>query len=148
MVTTMNIERAPEPGQTWSPGTRVAFRFCVIYFGLYILITQMFVEMILGAFADSALFPELGTIWPLRQLVVWTAAHVFRVTTPLVIDGSGSGDKTFDWTQVFCLLVVATVGTIGWSIADRARPNYARAARWFRLYVRLAVGTTLIAYGM
>ncbi len=148
MATTAEIRSAPASARRWAAGTRVAFRFCVLYFGLYILITQMFVELILGVYGDSAVFPEVGTIWPMRQLVVWTASRVFHIATPLVIDNSGSGDKIFDWTQSFCLLVVATAGALVWSLVDRARPHCATAARWFRLYVRLALGTTMIAYGM
>jgi hypothetical protein len=125
-----------------------AFRFCVLYFGLYILTTQIFVEMFLGVNGDSGVFPALGTIWPLRQLTIWTAARVFHVTAPLVIDGSGSGDKIFDWVQAFCLLAVALAGTIVWSAVDRTRRHDDGVAKWFHLLVRLALGTTMVAYGM
>ena len=43
---------APEPQQiqraepSWSPATRIAFRFSFIYFGLYVLMTQMLAGMV------------------------------------------------------------------------------------------------------
>jgi hypothetical protein len=125
----------------------IAFRFCVLYFGLYILCTQMFVEMLLGVYGDSAISTELGALRPLRQLVTWTASRVFGIRAALVIDGSGSGDKIFDWTQVFCFLVIAMAGTIVWSLLERSRAPRLRLSAWFRLVVRLALGTTMVAYG-
>ena len=46
--------------------------------------------------------PDWATLPPVRAVVFWVGAHVFRLTTPLVYSGSGSGDKYFDWVLVFC----------------------------------------------
>ena len=137
-------ESSRESGARWSPGTRVAFRFCFIYFILFSLSNQIFGGLLLIPKVD---IPDPGTLWPMRQITFWTAKHIFRVTYELVYTGSGSGDKTFDWVQVFCLLVIAVVGTVAWSIADRRRESYPELYKWFRLFVRFALASEMFLYG-
>jgi len=97
--------------------------------------------------APSIEVPEIGTRWPLRTLISWTASHIFHYRAALVVTGSGSGDKTFDWVEAFCLLFMAHVATAIWSLADRKRTNYAAIFKWFHLFLRFAVGSTMFAYG-
>ncbi len=129
---------------TTAPISRALFRFSFIYFGLYILTTQMF----WGGLAPLADWKELATLPPLRQAISWVARYLLGVTTPLVIEGSGSGDKVFDWALVCLLIAIATLGTGIWSVLDRRRPNYLVLEDWFRLAVRLALGTTMLSYGV
>jgi len=91
--------------------------------------------------------PELGTLPPLRQIVEWTARHIFGIGAELVVTGSGSGDKLFDWVQAFCILVLVALGTAAWSIRDRGRRSYTRLHRAFCLFLRLALGATMLVYG-
>ncbi len=128
----------------WSLARRVAFRFWLLYVGLYLLATQVLATILLPGID----VPDPGTLGPARAVVDWTARHVFGVSSELVVTGSGSGDKTFDWIQAFCALVLAGVGAVLWSALDRRRPNYVRAEGWLRLAVRIALGSTLILYGM
>jgi hypothetical protein len=86
----------------WSLRHRVAFRFCLMYLGLYCAATQILAGILLFPKVD---IPELATVWPMRQIIFWTAAHVFRIRHELVYTGSGSGDKVFDWVTVICVLV-------------------------------------------
>ena len=99
----------------WSLASRVSFRFFFAYFGLYCLATQIFASLFPIPNVD---IPDLSARWPLRQIIFWTAAHVFLVPPPLVYSNTGSGDKTFDWVLVFCLLVFATLSTVLWSTAS------------------------------
>jgi uncharacterized membrane protein YphA (DoxX/SURF4 family) len=128
----------------WSLFRRAAFRFWFLYVGLYVVVTQILATILIPGID----VPDPGSLGPARALVEWTARHVFGVSSPLVVTGSGSGDKTFDWIQVFCALVLAGLGALLWSLLDRRRPNYERAERWLRLGVRIALGSTLILYGM
>ncbi len=128
----------------WSLSSRVTFRFCLVYFGLYCLLTQIAGGLLPLPNLDT---PDPSTLWPTRQIVTWTARHVFQVTHPLVYF-SGSGDKTFDWVLAFCLLVVAAVATIVWSIFDRQRLDYVTLHKWFRLFLRFALAGQMLAYGM
>jgi hypothetical protein len=142
---TIEIAQPTAVVQHWSLATRMVFRFCFLYFGLYALITQM-----LGGFL---LFPKwemppLQELPPLKDLVTWTAVHVFGITRPLVITGSGSGDKTFDWVAAFCLLMVSSTATVLWSVLDRKRQNYVFVHKWFHLFLRYSAGSTMLLYGM
>lgn len=138
---------APESlAPQWKLSTRVAFRFCFVYFGLYCLYTQILASLVpLPAIQN---LPDPSTVPPMRQLVFWTATHVFHVKTQLVFEGSGSGDKTWDWVLCFCLLVIATLASVIWSILDRQRLNYVVLHKWFRLATRFALASQMLAYGL
>jgi len=128
----------------WRLGTRVAFRWCIVYVTLYVFFTQMLSGLIVLPVGD---IPQFGILPPIRPLIDWTAVHVFGITTPLVYM-SGSGDKTYDWLHALCLVVIATLATIVWSILDRRRQRYVALQAWFRLFLRFALGATMVSYGM
>ncbi len=129
----------------WSLTTRIGFRFCFVYFGLYCLTTQILGSLFTNPEVDV---PDPSTLWPMRQIIFWTAAHIFRVGHPLVYSGSGSGDKTFDWVAAFCLLIFAILATFIWSLLDRRRENYATLYKWFRVFLRFALVSQMFAYGL
>lgn len=128
----------------WKPATRVAFRFCFVYITLFSLSGQILAGLLMIPNVD---IQDPGTLWPMRQLTFWTARHVFRVTHDLVYTGSGSGDKTFDWVQAFCLAVIALAATAVWSALDRRRENYSGMYKWFRLVVRFVLASEMFLYG-
>ena len=132
------------PRVRWTPATRLAFRFCFLYLGLYVVTTQMLNGMV----AIPGLgFPPVETLPPFKNVIQWTALHVFHVTQPLVITGSGSGDKTANWVAAFCLVVLSGLATMVWSTVAR-REAHPSLDRWFRLFMRFAVATTMLGYGM
>ncbi len=141
------IAQQPQEPQIphWSPGLRVAFRFCFVYFGLFCIYTQIFGGLISIPKMESI---DPSSVWPMRQIVFWTAAHIFRAQLPLVYTGSGSGDKTFDWVLAFCLLIFAAIATAIWSVLDRRRDNYVALYKWFRVFIRFALASQLIGYGV
>ena len=63
-------EAAPEPRAeaSWSPATRIAFRFCFLYFGLYVLMTQMLAGLLPN---PKFRVPVLAEKAPMRPLVIW-----------------------------------------------------------------------------
>lgn len=129
----------------WSLGLRIAFRFCFVYFGLFCLVTQI----LGGLFPVPKLeVPDLATLPPVRQIVLWTASHILGIKHPLVYADTGSGDRTFDWVLVSCLLACAAMATAVWSAIDRGRANYDALYKWFRLFIRFALASELILYGM
>ena len=79
----------PQPNiRRWSPALRISFRFWLVYLGLYCLSTQI-IGNLFTAFGRS----DLATLWPLRPVIFWTAAHIFHVEVPLSYDiNSGTSD--------------------------------------------------------
>ena len=131
--------------QQWSAVTRVVFRFCFVYFGLYCFFTQIVSSLIPLPTVD---IPELSSLWPMGPLVTWTAAHALRIARPVVYTETGSGDRTFDWVLLFCLLVIAAVATFVWSMLDHRRKNYVALYKWFRVYIRICLAGQMFVYGM
>jgi len=128
-----------EPAATWHPVTRIAFRFCCVYFSLYICTTQMLPGLTL-------ILPDFGNLAPMKQLTLWVGHTILGIAT-IPMQPSGSGDRLFNWVHAFTLLLIAAVSTIVWSIAARRRVNHERAFAWFRLFLRLAAATTFFSYG-
>ena len=126
----VSVDLRPAPPvnapRRWSLGTRIAFRFTTLYFGLY----------------------NLGATGMMKGLATWSATSLFKVSHPFVTVNTGSGDKTLDWIEAFWLLVFAAIGTAVWSALDRKRPNYEAVHKWFRVFLRFALGSTMVSYGI
>ena len=133
----------------WNLAVRIAFRFSMVYLGLYCYATEIFPGLFSATGGSGAALPDGATIWPLRPVVFWTAAHIFHVNVPLSFDiNSGTADDMFGWVTAFCVLMIATAATVVWSLLDRGRENYAELHKWFRLFVRLAIAEEMISFGM
>ncbi len=94
--------------ERWPPAQRVLFRFGCVYFVLYALVTQIAGGLLLTPVAS---LPAFGTVWPVRDLTLWLAEHVFGATPPLVNVGN-SGDTVFHWTQTAWLLTLAIAAVL------------------------------------
>src|SRR5216684_2461225 len=135
----------------WNLALRIAFRFWMVYLGLYCLATQITTSLFTVTSANAGYFPDPATVWPLRPVISWTGAHIFHVNAPVTVfwgGNSGSSDCMFAWVMTFCLLMIATVATVVWSLLDRRRENYAGLHKWFRLFLRFALAGQMIIYGM
>jgi uncharacterized membrane protein YphA (DoxX/SURF4 family) len=136
-----------ETARDWSAAKRIAFRFSVVYFGLYIVLTQMLTSLLFVTTNDSGAF-ELDMTRPAKAAIVWVAAHVFHMARPIVTFETGSGDRVYDWVELACILALAMLGTALWSALDRKRRSYPKLHAWFRLFVRFALAATMFTYGM
>jgi len=133
----------------WNLAVRIAFRFSMVYLGLYCYATEIFPGLFSATGGPGAVLPDGATVWPLRPVIFWTAAHIFHVNAPLSFDiNSGTCDGMFGWVTAFCVLMIATAATVVWSLLDRSRENYAELHKWFRLFVRFALAGEMIGYGM
>jgi hypothetical protein len=132
---------SPTP-ERWPVVSLIAFRFSFLYFGAYVLTTQMWNDFLA---IPSFGMPELSKLPPMRNLVMWVGHTVFQVKP--ILAPTGSGDTTYDWTLAFTMLMLALVGTAVWSFVDRKATNYDRLGKWFRLFIRFALGTSLFGYG-
>jgi hypothetical protein len=132
----------------WNLALRIAFRFWIIYLGLYCLATQN-VPSLFNA-DEGAVIPDPATLWPLRPVISWAGAHILHVNAPLSAywgSNSATGDDMFGWVTAFCVLMIAAAATVVWSLLDRSRENYAELHKWFRLFVRFALAGQMIMYG-
>ena len=138
LTTEPGVSDVTVPAPAWSQTTRIAFRFCVVYFSLTILFTQLF----------SAVFhlPSPAFVTGVPDLFAFVGEHIFGVG-PITVQLSGSGDKLIDWVQAGTLLLVALFSTVVWSLVSR-RDSHPRANRWFRLLLRFALGATMVRYGL
>ncbi|MEV6554880.1 DoxX family protein [Nocardia sp. NPDC051756] len=154
-VRTVSVERDRDaeavdagPDKRWNLLTRIAFRFCFTYFGLFCLIFPQFLFVYSGALGPK--LPERainGFLYPLSPIWEWAGRHVFGADVELHLD-SGSGDQAIIWVFLFCILVVAVLVAALWTVLDRHRPNYQRLNAWFLLFLRLCLGGQMLFYGM
>ena len=136
---------ASEDVRRWSLATRVAFRFCFLYLGFFIVLEFLTIPewMLVNPLASKRI--SIGDLPPFRTVVFWVAEHVFhfaRPRVPAVYETNGTL-----WIQIFCILIVAIVGTVLWSILDRKRISYPKLHAWFRVFVLVWLGATMFFYG-
>ena len=135
-----------EAAPRWSLATRIAFRFCVVYFGLFCLSTQIITTLLN---VPKVELPDPSAVPPLRPLIGFTAAHVFHLKVGAAFfEGTGSGDRPCDWVLLFLILVAALVGTLLWSALDRRRTNYSTLGRWVWLFFRFALAGQMFTYAL
>ena len=130
----------------WNLSERVAFRFCFLYLGLYICLTQMLTSLLLFTTNDNGAW-ELDNIRPIKATIVWIAVHIFGIAHPIVTFETGSGDRVYDWVELVCILALAVIGTIVWSALARKTKSYPNLSKWFRLFARFALCASLLTYG-
>jgi hypothetical protein len=129
----------------WQRPTRIVFRFCVVYFGLYCLLQPPIPFVLLGILGRW--IP--GRPWTLLSLtdpVTGWAGRTFFGVDVMFHGDSGAGDQAAIWVLVFCILVVAVVATAVWTAFDR-RTSYPRLLAWFTLFLRLCLGGQMLAFG-
>jgi hypothetical protein len=130
----------------WHPATVVVFRACVVYFALYVLVTQMLQALIP---LPGTEIPELGSLPPARNLIIWVGHRLLGIHGPISYANTGSGDRAFDWSGAFTVLLVTAIVTAAWcGVRGVRRRHPQRLYRWFRLFIRFALGTSMLVYGL
>ncbi|HEY9420228.1 MAG TPA: hypothetical protein VIW92_02350 [Thermoanaerobaculia bacterium] len=123
----------------WGPARRMLFRFAFAYF--FLLIFPFPLSVIPGV---QAVIQPYQSFWD--SMVPSIGARVFGVQITDVMP-NGSGDRTYDYVQVFCFACLALIAAVCWSILDRRRRDYARLHEWLRVYVRFYLAVTMLSYG-
>jgi hypothetical protein len=124
--------------QRWHPFVRTGFRFAFVYLLLY----NLPFPLTAIPYVDKAA-EWYNSLW--SWIVPRVARAAFNKEVATVFNGSG--DRTFDYLLVACLLLIALVITVIWTVLDRKRLGYPTLYRWLNLYVRFSLGTTMIGYG-
>ncbi|MFA4084901.1 DoxX family protein [Mycobacteroides salmoniphilum] len=131
---------------TWRPPTRIAFRFGVVYFGLFcVLLTQIPFALLGVAGRVIGGQAALTAMSLMNPTTGWVGRTLFGVDAVLHED-SGSGDQAAIWVLVLCILVIAVVATVLWTALDR-RTCYPRLLAWFTVFLRICLGGQMLFYG-
>jgi hypothetical protein len=140
----LESSRAQEPAESaspavaWGPVRRFGFRFLFTYLVLYLLPFPLTLFSKLGELRRS-----FYGVW--SPLVLWVGAHLFHVQ--IKVRPNGSGDTTFNWVHVFCILVLSALSALVWTLLDRRRLHYARLYEALRIYVRFGLASVMVTYG-
>tara|TARA_R110002012_G_scaffold314504_1_gene527322 strand:+ start:2535 stop:3782 length:1248 start_codon:yes stop_codon:yes gene_type:complete len=116
-------------------------RFLVLFVGL-ITIPFPFNVIPKLEFVEGAIFGIY------QKIIPWIGERILNLEKPITIFQNGSGDKTYDYVLLFCLLVIAISGTITWSILDKKNRNYEKLNYWFLALSRYYLGYFMIYYGL
>ncbi len=139
LVDASSPEPAPvEATSRWSLARRILFRFAFAYLVLYNLPFPL------------SYIPYAEVVYrPYSQLVGFIVSAVGDQVFGVDVDAqpNGSGDRTWNYVQAFCFLILALAATAIWTFLDRRRANYVRLHEWLRVYVRFALALTLLLYG-
>src|SRR5581483_2364818 len=118
---------AQESTAQWSTATKIAFRFSLSYFLLYIY------PRAVGSLGKGIKYNSpIKDLW--YAVVPWVGTHVLHMSADFTEVANGSGDQYYDYVLIFCIAVTAVVITAIWSLLDRKRPNYSVLYQWMRLF--------------
>ncbi|WP_067824991.1 DoxX family protein [Nocardia inohanensis] len=132
----------------WKPLTRIAFRFCFVYFGLLCLLFAQLVLVFTGPlFVYLAAGAANGQMESIDDFVRVVSTTVFG-TEVAPLRKSYSGDQAPLWVLIFCVFSAAAAVTAIWSLLDRRRTAYVRLHAWFLTFLRLCLGGQMLFYGM
>ncbi|HET9365620.1 MAG TPA: DoxX family protein [Candidatus Angelobacter sp.] len=128
-----------ETNANWSLTLKIAFQFSFSYFVLFCLPFPL----------DMLPWPKLtawyDALW--MKIVPWVGLHWLHLAQPIIPISNNNGDNPYGYVKVLSFLVLSTLITIAWSVFDRKRKNYRTLHQWGRLYLRIFLGSTLLAYG-
>jgi uncharacterized membrane protein YphA (DoxX/SURF4 family) len=133
------IDADAEPRE-WTLAQRLGFRVAFIYFLLYTYPGPL--DELPGV---DFLRTASDAMW--HVVVPWVGAHVLCLANPVSIRPSGSGDKLFDWVQIFTLVCLAVTGAIVWTALERRHRSHRKLLAAFRIYLRFTLASILFGYG-
>ncbi len=132
---------AADAGPKWGFFKRLGFRFAFVYWLLYSFPFPL----------DGLPYMEKAGEWYTAlwdRIVLWVGGSILHVPYAISTADTGSGDRTYDYVRLFCILVLAVTATIVWSAADAKRGHYTRQYEALRVYVRYVLGAAMISYGL
>jgi len=130
------------PGQSqWTSDQKIGFRFFCIYFLLYIE-PWGWIDYIPYGNYISQYYTQF-----INWLVEGANRYLFNQYKELIYP-NGSGDTSYNWTQLWLYLLLAFIGCLIWSIFDRKKSNYNRLSYWVRIVVRYFLIINCFNYGI
>ena len=138
--------RADPEGHDDAVWHRIAFRFLFAYFVLYALPTPTTISLIKSI--PGITFLRDGYLNLCQAVLPWVATRVLHVSGP---DStrylSAGGDSILHYVYWFCIVALATLATIIWSILDRKRSDYHVLHIWLRVLLCYTLAFALFWYG-
>jgi hypothetical protein len=132
----------------WNLPKRVAFRFACSYLMLYNLPMMGHVNLLEAIPGVSWLSEKYTHVW--HTIVPQVALHLFELSGPVTVYPAvnGSGDTTLDYVEDLCIVAVALLAAVVWSLVNFKRTDYRRLHFYLRVYIRYALSFTLFDYGV
>lgn len=118
-------------------GEGLGFRFAFIFFTLFAVLFNPLLPWspIITSFTDKA--------------VIWLANEVLGFDYNISIGrGTGSGDTLYHYLILLLIVLIATAGSVVWSLLERKKNYYIHLNYWLNVLVRYYLALTLIHYGL
>jgi uncharacterized membrane protein YphA (DoxX/SURF4 family) len=129
------MEQRPTKTDNWGLARRILTRFFFIYFILYIF------PFPLDLFSDNNfIVNSYRQLW--GKLVPLTGRYLLNIDV-----GPRGGDTLFQYTRILTLFIIAALGCLIWTIADRKRMYYKTLFYWLTVYVRFYLAYIMLDYG-
>lgn len=91
---------------------------------------------------------ERYTTPALQSFIPWFAQKYLNLPEPITVFTNGSGDTTYNYVLLLCVLLAALFGTFTWSILDRKRKSHDQLFYWLTVLLRFYVGFMLVHYAI
>jgi hypothetical protein len=120
----------------WSQARRIAFRFLWSYLVLYALPFPF----------ERLVLPLYSRLW--YAVVPWVGQRFLHLDGIALPRERLNSDATFGYVQLLCLVVLAAIATVVWTLLDSKRPDYNKLHYWLRVYIRFFLAHALLFYAM
>ncbi len=127
----------------WPRWRKMLFRFFAIYLSLQLVPWALQWVMVIPGVGYVTHYYDVADEW----IVNTSNRYLFHIKEVLVPMG-GSGDTSYGWAQFCTYLLLAFVGCIIWTIADRRNSHYEKADYWLRTFVRYNIAGVAFSYGI
>jgi len=126
----------------WSVPKRLGFLVLAIF--LVLNAAPLLIAYV--PFVGPAVLGPYMALW--NVVVVWLGEHVLGLPEPITILPNGSGDTTWNYVQLFGMVMLSLIVGGAWALVDRRRAHYAFLHHWLLVIVRHALSVTMVMYGL
>ena len=131
-----------ESNVVWSLPRRLGFLVLAIFLLLNSVPTLVAMVPVLGEW----LVEGYQALWNL--VIPWIGEHVLGIVEPITVLPNGSGDTTWNYVQLFGIVMLSLVVGSTWAVADRKRRDYVALNYWTMIVVRYALAWAMVMYGL